>query len=132
MTDFNASNRDVSRAIRSWLHEDRHEDASRLAGAVLDHVEATTQRRATWWPARRIPIMNRTATIGIGAAAVVVAVFVGAQLLGSPSNGVGGPGEPTATARPSVSATQLPSASASAPDSRLAELPEGSSSSASG
>ena len=36
MTDFNASDRDVTRAIRSWLHEDRHEDVSRIAAAVLD------------------------------------------------------------------------------------------------
>ena len=41
MTDFNASDRDVTRAIRSWLHEDRHEDVSRIAGAVLDQVETT-------------------------------------------------------------------------------------------
>ena len=47
MTDFNASDRDVNRAIRSWLHEDRHEDASRIAGAVLDQVETTPQRRST-------------------------------------------------------------------------------------
>ena len=46
MTDFNASDRDVNRAIRSWLHEDRHEDVSRIAGAVLDQVETTRQRRA--------------------------------------------------------------------------------------
>ena len=59
MTDFNASDRDVNRAIRSWLHEDRHEDVSRIAGAVLDQVEATPQRRARWWPARRTPTMNK-------------------------------------------------------------------------
>ena len=53
MTDFNTSDRDVNRAIRSWLHEDRHEDVSRIAGAVLDRVEATPQRRTTWWPAWR-------------------------------------------------------------------------------
>ena len=48
MTDFNASDRDVTRAIRSWLHEDRHEDVSRIAGAVLDQVDTIPQRRATW------------------------------------------------------------------------------------
>ncbi len=47
MSDFNASDRDVTRAIRSWLHEDRHEDVSRIAAAVLDRVEATPRRRAT-------------------------------------------------------------------------------------
>ncbi len=72
MTDFKASDRDVNRAIRSWLHEDRHEDVSRVAGAVLDQVETIPQRRATWWPAWRTPTMNKFLTIGLGAAAVVV------------------------------------------------------------
>ena len=80
MTDFKTSDRDVNRAIRSWLHEDRHEDVSRVAGAVLDQVDTTPQRRATWWPARRTPTMNKFLAIGLGAAAVVVALFVGVQL----------------------------------------------------
>ena len=46
MTDPNTSDRDVDRAIRSWLHEDRHEDVSRVAGAVLDQLDTTPQRRA--------------------------------------------------------------------------------------
>jgi hypothetical protein len=105
MNDIKTTDRDVNRAIRSWLHEDRHEDASRIAGAVLDHVEATPQRRAGWL-AWRPPTMNKFVTIGLGAAAVVVvAVFVGAQLFGSPTGGIGtqttpSP-EPTATPEPS-------------------------------
>ena len=63
MTDFKTSDRDVNRAIRSWLHEDRHEDVSRVAGAVLDQAETTPQRRATWWPARRTPTMNKFVAI---------------------------------------------------------------------
>ena len=84
MTDFKTSDRDVSRAIRSWLHEDRHEDVSRVAAAVLDQAETTPQRRTTRWPARRTPTMNKMLTIGLGAAAVVVALFVGVPALGSP------------------------------------------------
>lgn len=107
MTDFKASDRDVSRAIRSWLHEDRHEDASRLAGAVLDQVEATQWRRAGWL-ARRTPTMNRFMIYGLAAAAVVVVVIVGSQLLGSPDGGLGGQAtptpEPTATASPTQDA----------------------------
>jgi len=126
MTDFDSADRDVSRAIRSWLHEDRHEDASRIAGAVLDRVDTTPRRWATWWPARRTPIMNKFVTIGLGAAAVVLAVFVGAQLLGSSSNGVGGPGaDPTATLEPSAAATPVPTPMASAPEPTPAELSEG-------
>ena len=103
MTDFNASDKDVNRAIRSWLREDRHEDASRVAGAVLDQVETIPQRRATWWPARRTPIMNKIVGFGLAAAAVVVVLIVGAQLFASPTGNVGGPGaEPTPTPEPSV------------------------------
>lgn len=117
MTDFKTSDRDVNRAIRSWLHEDRHEDASRVAGAVLDQVDTIPQRRATWWPVRRTPIMNRIVTIGLGAAAVVVAVFVGAQLLGEPTGGLGSQPtpEPTATAEPTATPEPSPSPAASAP-----------------
>lgn len=114
MTDFRASDRDVSRAIRSWLHEDRHEDASRLAGAVLDQVDAAPRRRATRWPARRIELMNKFVGFGLAAAAVVVAVFIGAQLFGSPSGGTGGPGDkPTVTPAPTATIGQGPSQSPS-------------------
>jgi len=90
MTKFRTSDRDVNRAIRSWLHEDRHEDASRIAGAVLDQVEATPERRATSWPAWRTPTMNKIVTYGLAAAAVVVALIVGSNLIGSPSSPPGG------------------------------------------
>ena len=104
MTDFNApSDRDVDRAIRSWLHEDRHEDASRVAGAVLDQVDTTRQRRATWWPVRRTPTMNKFVGLAAGAAAVVVALVVGPQLFGS-SGGIGGQPAPTATPEPTPEA----------------------------
>ena len=90
MTDFKTTDRDVNRAIRSWLREDRHEDVSRIAGAVLDQVETTPQRRSTWWPARRTPTMNKIAGFGLAAAAVVVIALIGSQLIGSP----GTPAEP--------------------------------------
>jgi hypothetical protein len=104
MSDSRTSDQDVSRAIRSWLHEDRHEDVSRVAGAVLDQVEATPQRRSTWWPARRTPLMNKILGFGLAAAAVVVLVLVGSRVLGTPG-GFGGPGvEPSPTPEP----TNLP------------------------
>jgi len=122
MTDFKASDRDVSRAIRSWLHEDRHEDASRVAGAVLDHVEATQGRRATW-PAWRTPTMNRFITYGLVAAALVVVVIAGSQLLGSSDGGLGGQTTPTAT--PTPTATASPTQAAGLPEGPFA-LTDGS------
>jgi hypothetical protein len=109
MTDFRASDQDVNRAIRSWLREDRHEDVSRIAGAVLDQLDTTPQRRATWWPAWRTPTMNKFVAIGLGAAAVVVALFVGVQFFSSPDGGTGGQPSPS----PTIEAT--PGASAADP-----------------
>ena len=113
MTDFNASDRDVTRAIRSWLHEDRHEDASRIAAAVLDRVEATPRRRASWWPARRFLDMNTFAKVFVAAAAVVAVAFVGINLLPRSGSGPGG-------SLPSPSPTVAPTAS---PQPTLARVP---------
>ena len=61
--------------------------------------------------------MNKIVTISLGAAAVVVALIVGAQLFGSPSGGTGGApsqaaepsvAEPTASPEPSPSAAAAP------------------------
>ena len=83
MTEFKTSDRDVNRAIRSWLREDRHEDVSRIAGAVLDQVDTTPQRRATWWPARRIPTMNKMLPSASAPLPWSSLLVVGVQLFGS-------------------------------------------------
>ena len=111
MTNPQISDRDVNRAIRSWLHENRHEDAARVAGAVLDEVEATPERRSTWWPARRMPIMTKSASIGLGAVAVIVLFLLGARLFGSPNGGVGSEPSPTTSPQPSATATARPTSS---------------------
>src|SRR5215213_8808237 len=107
MSEPRTSDRNVDRVIRSWLREDRHEDISRVAGAVLDLLDTTPQRRSPWWPARRIPFMNKPVTLGLGAAAVVAALVIGAQALGPPApGGVGG--IPSASPSPSpISAPPL-------------------------
>ena len=121
MTDFETSDRDVNRAIRSWLREDRHEDVTRVAGAVLDEVDTIPQRRSTWWPARRTPTMNKIVGFGLAAAAVVVALFVGVQLLGSSEGRTGAQPTRSATAEPTTEPTPEPTESSSAD----AGLPEG-------
>jgi hypothetical protein len=115
MTDFNASDRDVTRAIRSWLHEDRHEDVSRVAAAVLDLLDTTPQRRSPWWPARRIPFMNKLVSVGLGAAAVVVALVIGARVLVPAPGGIGGVPSASPSPTPAPTATPEPSPSPPAP-----------------
>jgi len=99
MTDLHTSaDRDVERAIRSWLQEDRHEDVSRVAGAVLDQVDVTRQRRSMWWAGRKTHF-DRAFGVAIAALAAVAILVVGALWLGRPApGGVGG--APTATAEP--------------------------------
>jgi hypothetical protein len=103
-----SSDPETTRIVRSWLDGGVTQLPDRVLDAVLDQVPATAQRRVTWWPARRTPFMSKFVTIGLGAAAVVVAVFIGAQLLGSPGGGTGSEAtvtpEPIATPEPSVDA----------------------------
>jgi hypothetical protein len=62
--------------------------------------------------------MNRFVTIGLGAAAVVVAILVGAQLLrpSSDGNGIGNQPSPSATPVPTPESTPSPSAEANQPE----------------
>src|SRR5688500_10198430 len=98
-----STDRDTTRIGRSWLRTDEHESADRGGGAVLDRSDTIPQRRATPWPARRLPEMNDTAKLTLGAAAVVVAALLGIGLLlpGGPNIGSPGPALPTAEPTPS-------------------------------
>ncbi len=97
-----STDRDTTRIVRSWLQTDEHESADRVLDAVLDQLDTTPQRRATWWPVRRLPQMNTTAKLAIAAAAVVVAAFLGIRFL-LPGQNVGSDG-PTPTPSPSPAA----------------------------
>jgi hypothetical protein len=83
-----STDRDVTtRIVRSWLHEDAHEDADRILNLVLDQIDTTPQRRATWL-ARRFPLMNNNVVrVALAAAALVAAVIIGAKLLPGPDVG---------------------------------------------
>jgi len=101
-----STDRDSTRIVRSWLRTEENESADRVLGAVLDRLDATPQRRATGWPARRFPEMHNIAKLGLAAAAVVAAAWLGFNYLVAPN--VGGPGmddpspTPTPTPMPSV------------------------------
>jgi hypothetical protein len=95
------TDRDLTRALRSWLHEDAHEDADRVLDLLLDEVDRTPQRRGPWFAGRR-PLVRAALAVGLGAAAVV-AVVIGLQLL--PGANVGGPPHETPTVSPTATAS---------------------------
>jgi hypothetical protein len=84
-----STDRDTTRIVRSWLRTDANDSADRVLGAVLDRLDTTPQRRAIW-PVRRLPEMNNTAKLALGAAAVVVIALLGINFLlpGGPRIGV--------------------------------------------
>jgi hypothetical protein len=103
-----STDRDETRIVRSWLEEGVTVLPDRVLDAVLDQLPTTPQRRATWWPARRFPIMNSTtARLGIAAAVLIIGVISLRFLF--PGADVGGP-EPTLipTATPTPTATPSP------------------------
>ena len=83
---------DLDRQLNDFLRDGPDELPYESFDAVRDRTEQTGQRVVfgPW----RLPEMNKIVTIGLGAAAVVVALFVGAQLFGSPSGGRGQSAEP--------------------------------------
>lgn len=100
-----SADRDVTRIVRSWLHEDAYEDADRILNLVLDQIDTTPQRRASWLARRFPPMNNNLVRVALVAAVLAVAVIVGANLLRQPS--VGGPSEsvePSRSAAPSATA----------------------------
>jgi hypothetical protein len=99
------TSRDPDRLIHQFLLEGAEQLQDRVYDAVRAEIEQQRQRVVIGpW---RMPTMNKLVPIGLGAAAVVVALVVGTRLLGPPaSGGVGGApsAEPSATALPSVAA----------------------------
>lgn len=108
------TSRDPDRLIRAFLAEGEETLQDRVYDVVRAEIEHKPQRAVggPW----RTPGMNRFVTIGLGAAAVVVAVVVGVQLIGTNGTGVvPGPtaspqaslanptAEPTSSPRPSTS-----------------------------
>lgn len=94
------SERDAIRIVRLWLEEGVTAIPDHVLDAVLDQLPVTPQRRPSW-PAWRTPTVNRIVGFGLAAAAVLVALVIGAQLVGSP-NVIGPPAE---TVSPSAAAT---------------------------
>ena len=107
------TSRDPDRLIHAFLSEGEEQLHDQVYDAVRAEIEQKPQRVVIGpW---RMPIMNRIVGFGLAAAAVVAAVLIGSQLIGSPAN-VGGPGlEPARTASPTPEPTPSPSAEGGLP-----------------
>ena len=84
-----SADRDTTRIVRSWLEDGVTRLPDHVLDAVLDELPSTPQRRATWWPARRLSTMNTTLKFGLAAVVVAVALVIGLNYLAG--RNVGGP-----------------------------------------
>ena len=109
---MSTTDRDTTRIVRSWLDDGATRLPDRVLDAVLDQVPATPQRRATWWPVRRLTTMNNAVKYGLAAAVVAIAALLGFNYLVAPNIGSPGLGDPTptpiSTLAPSPDASRRP------------------------
>ena len=102
---------DLDRELDAFLRDGPTELPQPSFYAVRARTE-TTRQRVGFGPWRMPDIMNKFVPIGLGAAALVVVLVAGSQLLGqSPPGGVG----TAPTASPSPSTSPATSASPSPP-----------------
>lgn len=84
--------RNPDRLIRTYLREEQAlgqpEVPEHVYGAIRDGIEQTRQRAVIG--SMGVPDMNKFLAIGLGAAAVVVALLIGSNLIGSTSPAPGG------------------------------------------
>lgn len=106
---------ETTRIVRSWLEEGITQLPDRVLDAVLDELPATPQRRAAWWPPRRVEPTNTMIKVGLAAAAAVAAILIGVNAIRT--SNVGGPGFDASTPTP------VPSVAASSADGTLSEGP---------
>ncbi len=85
-----STDRETTRIVRSWLEDGVTQLPDNVLDAVVDQLPTTHQRRATWWPVRRLPDMKNTARLALGAAAIVVAALFGFTMLGGGNFGAPG------------------------------------------
>lgn len=104
------TSRDPDRLIRAFLDEGEEQLHDQIYDAVRAQIEHKRQRAVfgLW----RTPTMNKLVTYGLGAAAVVVLLVVGAQFVGSRNGYFGADPTPAATPEPTPLPTATPEPSA--------------------
>ena len=102
--------RDPDQLIRTFLQEGSEQLHDQIYDAVRAEIDRKRQRVVIGpW---RMPTLNKLVPIGLGTAAVVVALLVTIQLIRTPANsGVGG--APSATPSPSTATPSVAQPSAS-------------------
>jgi hypothetical protein len=116
-----STSRDPDRLIHSFLREGEDELFDQVYDRVRAGIDNQPQRVVIGpW---RMPIMNKIVGYGLAAAAVVAAVLIGIQLIGSSSGGIGAGPTPTTTAEPTPTPVPSLAEPSSAPDSLLPEGP---------
>lgn len=105
-----SSERDLERAVRTWLSDGLETLPDRYLDAALDEISTTNQRRrgpSAWRPSE----MNTFARFGLAAAAVLVVAIVGWTVLVNGGPRIGGPipsSSSTPTATPTATASPTP------------------------
>lgn len=87
--------------LENYLEE--YEGSTPLPDDVRHAIRArlpSTQQRLAWWPAWRFPAMNSIAKLGLAAAAVTVAAFLGFNYLIGPNIGSPRLGDPSPSPNP--------------------------------
>jgi hypothetical protein len=74
-----STERDVAYLLRSWIRSEPDGTVDHVVDAILAEVDATPQRRPTWWSARR-PTMSTIVRLGVAAAVLAIAVALGYTL----------------------------------------------------
>ncbi|MBA3778194.1 MAG: hypothetical protein H0X16_02600 [Chloroflexi bacterium] len=117
------TDRQLDQTISRWLEAEAPGPLpDRVLGATFERTRKVRQQGRWRALLARLHMkgfaMNKLVPIGLGAAAVVVALVIGAQLLGTPNGGTGSGAspspEPTATPEPSVAGSATPEPSAPA------------------
>jgi hypothetical protein len=103
-----STDRDTTRIVRTWLRTDEYVSADRVLDAVLDRLDTTPQRRATWWPVRRLPHMNTYLKLVAAVAAVGMVTVVAIGLLPGRVGLGDTPPEASSAALPTPTASPAP------------------------
>ena len=72
-----STERELASLLRSWFRSEPDGSVDHVIDAILGEVDATNQRRSTWWPARRSFPVNTMIKFGIAATVLAMTLAIG-------------------------------------------------------